>query len=397
MNFAQNKMSTPSAIRLVDMASCHAWNADRSMLAISPNDNTVEIYSNCQDVDPKKWVKSFVLDDHKMVVSGIDWHPKTNKIVTCSHDRRVVIYDFNKTTQTWESSYGDGLIRRACLAVKWAPNGKKFAVATADQFIHIGVREKDELGDVVWPIDPKKMAKTSSNIYSILDLAWHPSGDFVGLAYADRQCTVAGGSAQNAKSKSHETFGESKFGSECCVFESESFVESVCWSPNGLRMAFASHDSTVTIVHFPNGAGEEVVRSLVLKCLPVRALLFIDEDTILAGGHDMNPILLRFTGSEWNVIGFIDREEEKKSSKMSAFGSAHKMFQQKTAFGTTSASVLKARNTQHKGTIIQILPHKLSEDGSILSVSSLDEAGSMVLWDVSSVDALAAAVKELTV
>ena len=65
--------------------SCHAWNGDRTMLAVCPNNHELHIYGKC---NTSNWERMYVLaKQHDLVISGVDWNATTNKIVTCSHDR----------------------------------------------------------------------------------------------------------------------------------------------------------------------------------------------------------------------------------------------------------------------------------------------------------------------
>ena len=67
---------------LAPSISCHSFNWDRSMCAVSPNSNECVIYSNCKDQDMAKWNEAYRLSEHTMTISAIDWSPTTNKIVT---------------------------------------------------------------------------------------------------------------------------------------------------------------------------------------------------------------------------------------------------------------------------------------------------------------------------
>lgn len=66
--------------------SCHAWNGDRTMVAVCPNNHELHIFSTTP-----KWERLHVFKQHDLVISGVDWSAKTNKIVTCSHDRYIGI------------------------------------------------------------------------------------------------------------------------------------------------------------------------------------------------------------------------------------------------------------------------------------------------------------------
>jgi actin related protein 2/3 complex subunit 1A/1B len=42
---------------------------------------------------PNKWEETATLDQHDLRVTGIDWAPKTNRIVTCSADRNAYVWN----------------------------------------------------------------------------------------------------------------------------------------------------------------------------------------------------------------------------------------------------------------------------------------------------------------
>ena len=48
-------------------------------LALSPNNHEVHIY----EMKGGQWAKIATLDEHAQRVTGIDWAPRTNTIVTC--------------------------------------------------------------------------------------------------------------------------------------------------------------------------------------------------------------------------------------------------------------------------------------------------------------------------
>jgi hypothetical protein len=59
-----------------------SFNADRSKLVLSPNSKDIDIYAK----KGPSYIKSDSLVDHDKLVTGVDWAPKSNRIVTCSQD-----------------------------------------------------------------------------------------------------------------------------------------------------------------------------------------------------------------------------------------------------------------------------------------------------------------------
>jgi actin related protein 2/3 complex subunit 1A/1B len=56
-------MAAAVSHRLAASVAAHAWNADGTMLAISPNTSEIWIYTNCNEAATSKWEKKYVLDN----------------------------------------------------------------------------------------------------------------------------------------------------------------------------------------------------------------------------------------------------------------------------------------------------------------------------------------------
>lgn len=92
-------MTEVAPVAGVSAITYHAWNADRSLVALSPNTNEVWIYG-AKGEDASKWEKKWTLDEHAGQVSGIDWCPTTNLIVTCGHDRNAYVWKVSSSSTT---------------------------------------------------------------------------------------------------------------------------------------------------------------------------------------------------------------------------------------------------------------------------------------------------------
>lgn len=64
-----------------------------------------------------------------MTVMGIDWAPKTNRIVTCSADKNAYVWT-QKEDGKWDQYPAWVLLRinRAATCVKWSPLGMIYTV-----------------------------------------------------------------------------------------------------------------------------------------------------------------------------------------------------------------------------------------------------------------------------
>jgi actin related protein 2/3 complex subunit 1A/1B len=89
----------------------------RVEVAFCPNNNEVHIYKK-QGAD---WVQEAVLQEHDQVVTGLDWAPKTNRLVSCSQDRNAYVWTFEQGR--WKPTLVILRINRAATQVKWSHDG----------------------------------------------------------------------------------------------------------------------------------------------------------------------------------------------------------------------------------------------------------------------------------
>jgi len=136
---------------------------------------------------------------------------------------------------------------------------------------------------------------------TVLSLAWCPNSKFVVTGATDFKARIFSAYIEGIDKKEDDGFGEVfpkqfEFG-ECLVEfdQTKAWVNAVAWSPNKLRVAFAGHGSTVHFVQIPTKGGDKWeassthVQTLNEKNLPHLDLQFVDDNTLVAVGFDMNP------------------------------------------------------------------------------------------------------------
>jgi actin related protein 2/3 complex, subunit 1A/1B len=92
------------------------------------------------------------------------------------------------------------------------------------------------------------------------------------------------------------------FNTLCAEFSnlSGAWVHSVAFSPSGDSLAFASHDSSICIA-YPAGPEEPPLAVITVRTplLPFVSLLWINENEIVAAGHDCQPVLFQGSHEGW--------------------------------------------------------------------------------------------------
>jgi len=353
-----NLQSMADIKRLAGCISCHAWNADGTKVALSPNNNEIHIYGKSGN----NYTLEHVLKEHDQVVTGIDWAPKSNKIVSCSHDRNAYVWTL-KDGQ-WKPMLVILRINRCATHVKWSPLENKFAVASGAKCISICYFEDEH----DWWVS-KHIKKHKS---TVLRVDWHPNNALIATASSDFKCRIFSAHIKQVDKQTPTTPFGNKLTFGDCFAEIDTcigWVQSVRWSPSGNLLAFVGQDSTLSVADITSGTPQTAV--VKYKDLPFRDLIFIDEKSIVAVGHDCAPVLFQNTGG-WQLSKVLDTASGAQAQQKG--NSAFKSFQAKVDKGTEGAETVL--NTKLQNCITWIEP--IGKTGKY-STSGLD--GNLIIWN----------------
>lgn len=335
-------MSKPQLDKSV---SFHCFNKDLSEVAVAKNNDEVTIFKTNSNQDPTKWTEQQVLAEHGGYISGIDWCPTTNQIVTCGHDRNAYVWEFEGGA--WKPALVILRINRAATAVKWSPKGDKFAIASGAKCIPVCHYEAEPN----WWIS--KIIKKHKS--TVLALDWSPNQKYLVTGGCDFKCRVVSAVIESIDDMGSDEYGFSahnKFGEVLAEFDSaKAWVQAVSWSPKG-QIAFAGHGSTLTFVDLLNSNQEQTINQ---KTLPYVHVSFLDADTVVAIGFDNNPVVYKKTGSEWKETKKVDPETDGAASggastaRSAAFSKFQAADRTGVAMGTGAAE--KPIKTHHKNFI----------------------------------------------
>ena len=368
------KASQVDQTKFLDSISCHAFNKDRSLCALCPNNNSIEIYKTNGATDAKKWTKVDTLNEHSGLVSDLDWNPDTNQILSCGHDRNAYVWNLIGTE--WKPTLCVLRINRAAITAKWSPSGKKFAVTSGSKTIPVCHYEK---ASDWWVSRIVKKHKST-----IVDCAWSPNSRFLITASTDFKARIIAVHDEKLDSKDSQydnIFGEQQyqFGETLVEYEdAKGWVNCVAWSPNGNRVVFFGHGSTA---HFVDLSQDKyAVQTVFSNNLPMLQCTFIDDNTVVAAGFDNNPAIYVFKNGEWQFKEFFQKESDAKASAApaaSATSAAFARFQAADSQGTKFGEAKKAASfTTHQA---QINSLKFDKKGTVFTTSGID--GRVETWD----------------
>lgn len=274
--------------------------------------------------------------------------------------------------------------RRSLCAL--GPNEKKFAVGSGSRVISICYFEQENDWWVCKHI--KKPIRST-----VLSLDWHPNSVLLAAGSCDFKCRIFSAYIKEVEERPAPTPWGSKMPFGELMFESSSscgWVHGVCFSANGSRVAWVSHDSTVCLA---DADKKMAVATLASETLPLLAVTFITESSLVAAGHDCFPVLFTYDSAA-GKLSFGGRLDVPKQSSQRGL-TARERFQNldKKASSEGSAAAGAGLDSLHKNSVSQI---SVLSGGkakcSQFCTTGMD--GGMSIWDVRSLES---ALKDLKI
>ena len=386
------------------------------MVALCPGNSKIVIYN----YDGNSFTENTVLSSHDSLVCALDWHPVTNQLVSCSHDRNAYVWTpeaFRPQGMEFKPNLCILNNDRAALCVKWSPNGKKFAVGTGNRQVVVCCYDDVENW---WVPKTKRVHKSS-----VLSLAWNPDNLTLATCGTDGRVAVCSGYIKEVDGSANAPPRQpgTKRGKEKNVLDllltKGAWVNDVAWSPSGDILCFVGHDSSIFFVYYRHmdESGMPAFQKLTLSDLPFRQVLFVSERSVIAGGDDCTPFVFVYDGSQWVLKGKITTSKDAISagglggtssgnlasgsggssgslaSGSSSVAAAFARFQSSTKFGEEEqkksaaghASRAKVSSLVHKCPIECMTP--VSFSGGLptrISTSAVD--GRLVVWDLEAIE-----------
>ncbi|KAJ2337128.1 Mitochondrial Translation Optimization, partial [Coemansia sp. RSA 2673] len=130
-----------------------------------------------------QWTPLHVLKEHDLLVTSVDWAPRTNRIVTCSQDKNAYVWTLDEATNVWKPTLVHLRINRAATQAKWSPMEDKFAVASGDKCVAICYFGEDN----DWWVS-KHIKKPIAS--TVLCVDWHPNNVLIACGGTDMKARV---------------------------------------------------------------------------------------------------------------------------------------------------------------------------------------------------------------
>ena len=159
--------------------------------------------------------------------------------------------------------------------------------------------------------------------------------------------------------------------------DSAGWIHAVSFSPSGDALAFAAHDSSITVV-YPSGPEQppRAMISISTQTLPFTSLIWNGDAEIIAAGYDCEPY--RFRGGEqgWELVGSVEAKRGAGAAVQEE--SARNMFRQMDLRGKAKDDT--QLHTTHQNTINTIRVYS-GNSGAVQQFSTSGVDGRVVIWN----------------
>ena len=302
----------PKDLFLLEGISCVAFNKDFTQVALSKKDNLIYIYSIKDIMKPDTWKLLYTLDSHFQYISGLDWCPKTNRLLSCSYDKTSFVWEFSD--KKWNPNNVVATTKLGYLCCKWNKRGDKFCEGTSAKQLLIGYFNKKSN----WWMGVNIKAHKSSVVTCEID----PTSLFVLSGSTDLRIYVSSCYLPEVDDQflndSTKPLAQ-EFGQVIYEFKTNCWVNSVAWLPSGNWGIVAGQDATISVINYSEQ------KSDVIRCKhsPATSLIPISDTSFLAVCYDRNIIEYGKEGDSWKIKKTITEkgsgaQQKAKSSIVSA-------------------------------------------------------------------------------
>lgn len=323
----------PKDLFILEGISNLCFNKDFTKCALTKKDNKIYIYEVKDIKDTNTWIQIDTLKNHFLYISGLDWCPETNRILSCSYDKTVMIWEYNNQLHKWVPNNMNTTSKLGYLFCHWNTRGDKFVCGTSEKKLFMGYYSTSADWWTGRPIKGHKSSVVSARI--------DPSSLFIISGSTDMKVLVT--SCYHPETDdAHLEAGMDKSAIpafETVIYEVEcgGWINNVNWSPSGAFGFATCQDGNVYVINPIAATNEKFEASN-----PGTLVIPKDDNTIYVVGYDREIYLYTKAGDKWSMTKKITEGSSTTSNKpatTNAFGgTSGGVAERLKMFGATAAS-----------------------------------------------------------
>jgi actin related protein 2/3 complex subunit 1A/1B len=370
--------------RIMPGIQCFAWNADGSLVAICPTNQEIWIFETASSPDISKWTRVKVLKEHFNVITSLDWHPKTNLLLSASADRGIIVWEMGKDNTVWLPQLGVIKEQRANLDASWNMRGDKLAVASSSGQVYVGKFSSDNNFWVAHAVNVKKPIHKAS----VTCVRFDPMSSRV-ICSASLDGTVQITSSYYEEldaASSAGPFGNvTSYGENLVTITCNGWINSLSFSPSGKALCYVTHDCELNfldVTEIASGNKKPKSEKLLHTGNPHMSCVYLAEDKLIATGFDKVPILYKNEGGSWkNIKTLDDGILKERATKISGNSFLDKKVYFNSDFKLDNSVMVAETDTKHANYINCLKVYARNGD-KVMILSTSDINGYLNFWDV---------------
>jgi uncharacterized protein with WD repeat len=223
------KLLTTSKPHCAGIIKAIAWKPQFKLIAIVPEDETIEYWRFANYSTIKLWDSGTGLyhqtfEGHRGIISSVAWSPCDKYIASGSYDRTIKIWDVHSGECTRSFDKHKSFV----FSVAWSPCGKYIAAGLADGTIKL------------WNVRSGKCWRTFRESNTVItSVQWSPCGTFIIFTSSDNMLRTWRPDSKRCSAEPFALFIHSD--------------NSLAWSPCGNFIAAADSDKTVKLWDLTTG------------------------------------------------------------------------------------------------------------------------------------------------
>lgn len=320
----------PKDLFLLEGISVLCFNKDFTQVALSKKDNIIYIYSIKDLLKTDTWKLIHTLESHYQYISGLDWCPETNRILSCSYDKTTFVWDL--TDKKWVPSNVVWTTKLGYLCCKWNKRGDKFCEGTSAKHLLIGYYNKKtnwwmckaikvpkKKDDGAEETKNKKEKEETQNPHksSVVACEIDPTSMFVLSGSTDLRVYVSScyiPKIDDPFLSEEQKAAAPSFGQVIYEFKENSWINSLTWLPSGDRGVVAGQDAVILVL---NPKEEKDKQTEIIKCKHSPATMIIpkNDTSFYAICYDRNIIEYEKKDDTWEIKKTITAKKEGADNK----------------------------------------------------------------------------------
>ena len=297
--------SFPKDLFLVEGISHFCFNNNFTQVKKKKKNHIIEIYKieNIKDFSSYKLL--YTLSIHNQYISGLDWHSKTNKILSCSYDKTSFISSYDKNKKNYISENVIVSTKLGYLTCSWNNRGDKFVLGSSNRQLIIGYFNKENNWWIGKNIKCHKSSVTCAKI--------SPNNLFVISGSIDMKvyissCYIKDIDEQFITNDIKNLIKD--FGIVIYEFNMNSWVNCVNFNENDIGYA-ASQNSLFVVLNYKSDKNYIVK----LKHSPFVKILPKKYNEIYAVDYNRNIYLYECLDNKWNIKKIFNKENNNDIEK----------------------------------------------------------------------------------